>query len=338
MSMAPTKLLQEEHDRIFSHVIVPKSLINDIEATDPPRAIILAGQPGAGKGGLTKEALKEMGGNVVIVDTDECRDAHPRVEEFRKQHPYDWGDDTHPDASAWSKELLKKAMDEGKNIIYDTTLSDGDKAAALMKQLTEKGYQVEVRAIATSSIESELGVDQHFTGSVDRNGFGRFVPQNVREEIYDALPGSLNTVAKEVPDVPISIYNRQLDKVFDSREDKGSPGQALTEERNRRFADPDILQEAHQGWSAQQKWHQGFPESYQANKALDEETAQNLIRERKQHQVVELVDRMTDASFRYLQEVKPSAEPQHKPANEQQQGLGNQQVNDDPIVVKPKSL
>ncbi len=337
MSMAPTKLLPDEHKRVFDKVIVPESGIDDLEVTKPPRAIILAGQPGAGKGGLAEMAMRELKENAIIIDTDGYRDAHPEVKEFRKQHPYDWGDDTHPDASAWAKEMLKKATDEGKNFIFDTTLSDGNKAAALIDQLKEKGYQVEVRAIATSSIESELGVDQRFTGSVDRNGFGRFVPEHVRSDIYKALPGSLDTVHEKLPDVPISIYNREKEKVYDSTVDKGTPGNALTEARNQRFLDPDILQAAHGGWTDQQAWHKGFAENWQKNGKLDETTATNLMHERDQHKVVELVDRFAAASQRYLQDVKPDVEPPSKSNASQQLDVPSPQMSGD-NTVKPKSI
>ncbi|HEX5739879.1 MAG TPA: zeta toxin family protein, partial [Hydrogenophaga sp.] len=50
-----------------------------------PRAIILAGQPGAGKGSLARVAEGEFQGNTAIIDPDELRDFHPRVKEFRRQ-------------------------------------------------------------------------------------------------------------------------------------------------------------------------------------------------------------------------------------------------------------
>ena len=318
MSRPSNVLAPDVHKQVFEERIVPESGIDQIKATDSPRAIILAGQPGAGKGGLASASLKEMDGNAVVIDTDACRDAHPNVEEFRKARPYGWAEDTHPDASAWAKELLGKAIEERKNFVFDTTLSDPGKAVALIEHLKDKGYQVEVRAVATSLVESELGVDQRFTGSVDRNGFGRFVPDTVRREIYEGLPKTLDTVAKELPDVPISVHNREGQKVFDNRTDDGSPGKALTDERDRRWVAPDILRGAAQGWSDQQSWHRAFPEQWQQNPKLDEATARNLLHERDQLKVVELVDRYAGATQRILQERSPDAQaPGRSPASQQ---------------------
>ena len=333
MSMAPTQLLKAEHDRVFREVVVPNSGINDVESVDAsqrPKAIILAGQPGAGKGGLTRSALAEFGRNAVIVDTDECRDAHPRINELRKEHPYTWSGDTHPDASAWAGELMSKAVAERKNIIYDTTLANGEWATTMIKDLMQKGYDVEVRVMATSSIESELGVDQRFTGSVDQNGFGRFVPEVVRSHIYGELPKSLDAVAGAVPEVPISIYNRESEKVFDSREDQTSPGQALIAERNRRFTDGEILQATHEGWLQQKQWHERLAESCRENPKIDVETATNLISERHSEKVVECVDRMTDASGRFLQQARPGGGGAGDGTNEQQAHGGQDMAGDNP--------
>jgi nucleotide-binding universal stress UspA family protein len=327
MSMAPTRLLPAEHKRVFDEVIVPQSGIDELKAVDPPKAIILAGQPGAGKGGLANQALKDLDQNAVVIDTDAYRDAHPDVAEFRKQHPYNWSDDTHPDASAWAKELRQKAIDEGKNIVIDTTLGDGKGATDLIKHLKEKGYEVEVRAIATTSIESELGVDQRFTGSLERNGFGRFVPEQVRSDIYKALPGNLDIVQKETG-VPISIFDRQGEKLYDGSDGR-TAGQALIEERANRFESPDVLLGASKGWEAQQTLHKGLPESLKENEKIDADTAKNLLAEREQHGVVALVDRFTDATRRYLHDVQPPTEQPSMAASSQQIDSAMPQMGND---------
>jgi Uncharacterized protein conserved in bacteria len=143
MGAIVSKLPVDEHERIFNEEIVPKIGLSEKSSPEHPKAVILAGQPGAGKGGLAKMAERELSGNVVKIDPDELRDFHPHVNEFRNTHPYNWSGLTHPDASQWAEELLKATVDGKKNLIFDTTLSDGEWSAGLIKDLQARGYEVE---------------------------------------------------------------------------------------------------------------------------------------------------------------------------------------------------
>ena len=138
MSSEKDVLSAEEHARIFRERILEESAFSTATSQDRPRVIILAGQPGAGKGGLARSAELELRGDAVTVDPDALRDFHPKVESFRNAHPYTWADDTHPDASTWAKELRGAAVEGRKNLILDTTLADGDKAVAMVKELQAK--------------------------------------------------------------------------------------------------------------------------------------------------------------------------------------------------------
>ena len=103
----------------------------------------------------------------------------------------------------------------GKNLILDTTLADGDKAVAMVKELQAKGYEVEIRAMATHRLESELGVDERFSNSLERKGFGRYVPEGIRDQVYRDLPENLSQVAKETG-TPVRIFNREGAELYDS--------------------------------------------------------------------------------------------------------------------------
>lgn len=65
MSSSATRLGPDDHKRILLDRVIPKSGIPDTSAQEMPRAVILAGQPGAGKGGLTRLARAEFEQNSV---------------------------------------------------------------------------------------------------------------------------------------------------------------------------------------------------------------------------------------------------------------------------------
>ena len=290
MSSEKDVLSAEEHARIFRERILEESTFSTATSQERPRVIILAGQPGAGKGSLARSAEVELGRDAVVVDPDSLRDFHPKVESFRSDHPYTWADDTHPDASAWAKELRAAAIDGRKNLILDTTLGDGDKAVALVNELKAKGYDVEIRAVAANRLESELGVDQRFAKKIDLDGYGRYVPEGVREQVYRDLPDNLNQVAKETG-TPIRIFNREGAELYDSRTDTRLPGAALEEARETRLKDPGITQDLRDGWKEQQTWHRDLPENLPNNSKVDPATRENLLAERSTNHVAESVDR-----------------------------------------------
>lgn len=266
----------DQHDRILREQILQDPRYTQVTGGHPrPKAIVLAGQPGAGKGGLVRAALSEMGGDAAVLDPDELRNAHPDARNLRSQKPYTWSGDTHGDASRWAQELRADAIAQRKNLVLDTTMPRAD----VIKDLQAKGYDVEIRAIATHRLESELGVDKRFSDDLDRRGYGRYVPQEVRSAVYEKLPDTLDDVAQRTG-VPIQIYDREGQLHYDSRtHPNASPGQALKTARDARLT-PERLKELHQSTEAQRQWHRELPE-HVPNERVGADTAHQLLNERQ---------------------------------------------------------
>ncbi|MFZ5657084.1 MAG: zeta toxin family protein [Pseudomonadota bacterium] len=91
---------REEHVRIFDERVLEDSQLNSRTSFERPRAVILAGQPGAGKGNLVAVARNDMRKDVVVVDPDALRDCHPSVYRFRNETPYTWPGRPNAGASA----------------------------------------------------------------------------------------------------------------------------------------------------------------------------------------------------------------------------------------------
>lgn len=132
MSIKPDTLEKDEHARILREHVIPESGMADATSQQHPKAVILAGQPGAGKGSLASAAGRELNGDVVSIDPEDLRRYHPEVRHFRRESPLEWSTRTHVDASAWADELLDAASSAKKNLIFDTTLSNGKWAPAQM--------------------------------------------------------------------------------------------------------------------------------------------------------------------------------------------------------------
>lgn len=259
------------HQQILLERIIPTSGIEQVSSLDHPRAVILAGQPGAGKGELVRSASAEFRNDLVLVDPDELRTFHPHARAFQSKNPYTWSSRTQADACQWADELLEIGVAGNKNLVFDTTLSNGHWAAELIEDLRSRGYDVEVRALASPKLESELGVDRRFTRNLDDYGNGRHVPEGARDAIYAKLPVSLDTIHDRTG-VPIRIFDREGVQHYDSRIDARTPGQALEETRLERLKNPAHTERLRAGWDQQAQWHNDLLHNSERNSNLDPST------------------------------------------------------------------
>ena len=290
MSDPTGKLDPETHRRVFTEKVVPESYLPRTTPQAQPHAIVLAGQPGAGKGNLVNAAKREFSQNIVPIDPDAQRELHPDFKKLRESHPYTWSGHTHYDASRWAGELRDAAVAGRRNLIVDTTLGNADGAIQTIKGLQAKGYSVEVRAVATHRLESQLGVDQRFTGQLDKEGFGRHVPGDFHDAAYKALPANLDKV-QERTGARIRIYNREGVELYDSHTSPLKPSAALEQAREARMADPKITRSTAERAREQQDFHRSLPDTLERNPKVNLETAKNLPPERQAQGVVLRVER-----------------------------------------------
>lgn len=286
MSAPDSRLDHETHARLLQEKVIPNGGVNETSSQIHPKAVVLAGQPGAGKSKVSGALLREFDGDVVLVDPDELRRTHSEFVSLSQQHPYTWAGHTHEDASQWAKELRSAAIGGRRNLILDTTLGNGDSAVTLIKDLQAKGYDVEIRGVVAHRLESELGVDARFADSLDSAGFGRYVPEDVRKHVYDALPGNLDKVQAETG-IQIRLYGREGVQVYDSHSDTRLPGAALEAEREARVKDPRITQSLRDGWRAQGRWHAELGDTLPLNDKISPPTAAAVLDERATLKVVE---------------------------------------------------
>ncbi|HAL22016.1 MAG TPA: toxin [Stenotrophomonas sp.] len=275
----------ELHQHYFWEKIVPESGLSAQASQTSPKAIILAGQPGAGKGNLKDLSREELHWNVIAIDPDDLRQAHPDFVRQRQIHPYTWSEHTHNDAKKWAQELRSLAIRGNKNIILDSTLGNSESAVQLIKELQSQNYDVEVRGVVAHRLESELGVDRRFTTQLDDEGFGRYVPESVRRDVYEALPGNLDKVQAETG-VRIRLYGREGTQVYDNHTDARQPGAALEAERESRLKDPRTTQTLRDSWRAQGRWHDELAETLPRNSKVSPTTATAVLDERASLNVI----------------------------------------------------
>lgn len=109
MSEFKAELSKEELQRIQNEVVVPESGLDWLTTHEKPRAIVLAGQPGAGKGALVSAARREFNGDILVIDPDRLRGNLPGVRQLQEADPFGWPDETNKSAF----KLANGLRDEG---------------------------------------------------------------------------------------------------------------------------------------------------------------------------------------------------------------------------------
>jgi predicted ABC-type ATPase len=276
MSDAENTLVKEELERLLREKVIPKSRLDELASHDKPKAIVLAGQPGAGKNSLARAAAREFGDDILVIDPDEQRERLPGVRRLQEADPFGWPKETNRDAFRLANGLRDAGIDKRVNLVIDGSMSDADNSIRTIRALQKKGYEVEVRAISTHWLESELGVDRRFARDLDRLGVARDVDMGFHNRVHNDLPGNIDKVA-EATGVQVRIYDREINELYDSRRDAGSPGEVLRETRAGRMEDPEVRQRLQEDWKRQQEWHEAMPETLRARQDISPTTAEALI-------------------------------------------------------------
>ena len=273
MSNNSDRLSKEEHQRVFLEEVLPDAGLEKYTPQEHPRVVILAGQPGAGKGNLRKATEIEFKGEIFAIDPDEQREFHPEAKRWQKELPYGWSQKTNSDAGAWAGELRDAGVERRVNLLVDTTLGDARSATRLIQGLQKAGYEVEIRAVAAHELESRVGIDERFTNSVDRKGYGRDVPLTFHDKVSPDLPGNLDTVAADNPAVRVRLYDRDdsVNAVFDNRRDVGVLSEEFRTMRDARLQSPDTTQRMRQEAQEQADWHRTLPDNPRLTPALQRE-------------------------------------------------------------------
>ncbi len=81
-----------------------------------------------------KEQKDFPNGNVVVINGDEHRYRHERIEEILATDDKRLAEFTDPDGGAWTKRLFDRAIETHRNIVFESTMRDpvdfGDDEAA----------------------------------------------------------------------------------------------------------------------------------------------------------------------------------------------------------------
>ena len=208
------RLEAEEHQLIFEDIAHHALMLS--KPVQQPVAIILGGQPGAGKAALSSYATTELGGNAIKIDADELRKYHPHLLKLMRENDRDAADLTHRDAAGWAVKLTNLAIKERRNLVIDGTMRDPDSLAKLCSKLQSAGYRIDARVLAVNDLVSRLSIHHRYELQHEANGFGRWSNRTNHDLAFVGLPLTVDRLETANLVDRMHVTNRSGTDIYDN--------------------------------------------------------------------------------------------------------------------------
>ena len=214
------KLSDREHQEIGEQI--KRIMLFDKYPVEQPKAIIDIAPPASGKTGLNSYGNMEFeNNNVVIINSDELKPFHPKVDEIAKLYPEFYTKITDQESNTWTSSLFDEALKEGYNVIFEGT----GRNARILDTITSKmqGYHVTVRGMAVNELNCLISILERYEYQIATRGWGRLVTLDHFYETYNEMPNTIDIIEKSGVVNTVEIYKRgdlpaQPIKIYDSTE------------------------------------------------------------------------------------------------------------------------
>lgn len=203
---SPEELKEYEH--------IKEKVTSNKYSVENPTAIVLGGQPGAGKSNIYKIARNRFENNIVELDIDKFRQFHPNAEELAKV-PETYGEKTNPFVSAVVDCLVEELGKEKYNMIIESPMKSSRTASWIYDTLKPNGYTVEAHVMATPKEVSWQGIIDRYNAELADGVLARIVPKEFHDFVVENITQSLSEVYKSGKMSNIFVFNRAGDILYD---------------------------------------------------------------------------------------------------------------------------
>lgn len=214
------KLTNEEHDEIQQAIL--RIWFDDKFPVENPKAIIDIAPPASGKTGLNGFGKDQFfDNNVVIINSDEFKPFHPKVDEIARLYPQYFTKITDQESNTWTSTLFDEALKNGYNVIFEGT----GRNARILETIKNKmqKYHVTVGGMAVNELNCLISILERYEFQVKAKGWGRLVTLDHFYETYNAMPQTIDEIEKSKVVDSVEVYKRgnipsQPIKIYDSTE------------------------------------------------------------------------------------------------------------------------
>jgi predicted ABC-type ATPase len=207
------RLNERDHARYYRLIV--SELFTGNTISDQPRAVLLGGQPGSGKTKMRELAMKEF--SSVVINADDLREYHPMYDDLKLKEPERASFLVNEDVSLWTGKLIRQAVDEKRNIIFDGTFgtSDTNLLSETLNLFRENGYESQLWVLAVPAEFSKLGIYLRNEMQIAQTGSGRFVSMKVHDLNYRNISSNIEMAVKDSLVDQVCIFTRSVEQLND---------------------------------------------------------------------------------------------------------------------------
>jgi predicted ABC-type ATPase len=120
--MIPSKYLisPELHEDIFTKL--KSDVFSELQPVEMPIAVIVGGQPGAGKTNINTSLKALYNKNIAMINGDDYREMHPYFPLIAEENDKNIVEYTEPDVRDWTSRLFNFAINNSYNAALEITL------------------------------------------------------------------------------------------------------------------------------------------------------------------------------------------------------------------------
>lgn len=172
-----------------------------------PFAVIVLGQPGAGKSGVMNFTSQQFPSSISL-DIDEYRQFCPRYDELKEENPIVFETVSGEFARAMIHRLTPRFIREKYNLVFHKTRGDEAVIFDTVEPLREKGYDILFRVMAVHELESKMSALERSLDQFQNLGFCRWVEQQYHNTHYAGVVDLSERFEKEKLADSIEVFVR----------------------------------------------------------------------------------------------------------------------------------
>ncbi|EOH88449.1 zeta toxin family protein [Enterococcus pallens] len=206
---------EQQYSSVLEDTLEALTLSKD--PSESPKAFLLGGQPGAGKTALRYAVIKEIGTNVIVVDNDSFKQAHPNFDGIVEQYGKDYVKYVTPFSNRLTEDIVSYLSNESYHLIIEGTLRTIEVPTMTASLLKEKGYEISLYVVAVSKDLSYLGTLARYEYQFSKNAItARETKKEHHDLVVKNLSGNISELYKKNIFKIIKIFDRELNLLYNS--------------------------------------------------------------------------------------------------------------------------